>query len=73
MSTASWGRQRYEAAQNVSDHLGTAPQSVLLDGLQHRLERLEAATNEDSRDTLRWVAGRIVSELVKRHGLEVPR
>jgi hypothetical protein len=71
MSTAHWGRKRYEAALHVSDDLGAAPRSVLLDGLQHRLERMETAVDEDSRDTYRWVAGRIVSELVKRHGLEL--
>ena len=69
MSTAHWDRARWEAASSASDHLDTAADNVLIDALAQRLDRM-AAPGADV-DTTRWVMGRIVSELARRHHLEV--
>lgn len=69
MITAHWERARWEAASSASDYLDTAADHVLVDALAHRLERM-AAPGADA-ETNRWVMGRIVSELARRHQLEV--
>lgn len=68
-TTAHWDRARWEAASSASDHIDTAADNVLVDALAHRLERL-GAPGADA-ETHRWVMGRIVSELARRHQLEV--
>jgi hypothetical protein len=61
-------RRRREAAVSVTDDLHSADDAALLAGLALRLKDTQV---EDERgDTARWVAGRILGELCRRHGIE---
>ena len=69
MSTADWDRSRWWAAMHAGDHLATEPDTVLIDAMHLYLERM--GKPEADLDTNRWAMGRIVSELARRHQLEV--
>lgn len=62
-------RRRHEAALSAADDLQAADDAALLAGLALRLK--DARTDGDAGDTARWVAGRIVGELCRRHGIEL--
>jgi len=61
-------RRRREAAVSVTDDLRAADDAALLAGLALRMKETQA--EGEAGDTARWVAGRIVGELCRRHGIE---
>jgi hypothetical protein len=61
-------RRRREAAQTCTDDLRAADDAALLSGLAMRLKDTQAEGERG--DTARWVAGRILGELCRRHGIE---
>ena len=63
-------RRRREAALTVTDDLSKATDRALLGGLRLRLK--DTHVDGERGDTARWVAGRIVAELARRHRIELP-
>jgi hypothetical protein len=61
-------RRRREAAVSVTDDLRAADDAALLAGLALRLK--DTQVEGELSDTARWVAGRILGELCRRHGIE---
>jgi len=61
-------RRRREAAFSVTDDLRAADDAALLAGLALRLK--DTQTQGERGDTARWVAGRILGELCRRHGVK---
>lgn len=61
-------RRRREAAVSVTDDLRAADDAALLAGLALRLK--DTQTQGEWGDTARWVAGRILGELCRRHRIE---
>jgi hypothetical protein len=71
MSAASWPRDRREAACAAAHHPATATSTALIDGVAWRIERLDNTQDPEIISGLRYCASLLLTELVKRHGLEV--